>query len=30
MTNEEKFSKGIVVYKNEEDDYVCELWEAST
>lgn len=30
MTNEEKFAKGIVVYKNEEDDYVCELWGAST
>ena len=30
MTNEEKFKKGIVVYKNEENDYVCELWEAST
>ena len=23
MTNEEKFRKGIVVYKNEENDYVC-------
>ncbi len=30
MTIEEKFAKGIVVYKNSEDDYVCELWEAST
>ena len=30
MTNEEKFRKGIVVYKNEENDYVCELWGAST
>ena len=30
MTNEEKFKKGIVVYKNEKNDYVCELWEAST
>ena len=30
MTNAEKFSKGIVVYKNDEDDYVCELWGAST
>lgn len=30
MTNEEKFRKGIVVYQNDENDYVCELWEAST
>lgn len=30
MTNEEKFRAGIVVYKNDEDDYICELWEAST
>ena len=29
MTIEEKFRKGIVVYKNEENDYVCELWRAS-
>ena len=29
MTNEEKFSKGIVVYKTE-DDVICELWSAST
>lgn len=29
MTNEEKFRKGIVVYKTE-DDVVCELWGAST
>lgn len=29
MTNEEKFSKGIVVYKTE-DDIVCELWGSST
>ena len=29
MTNEEKFKKGIVVYKTE-DDTVCELWNAST
>ena len=29
MTNEEKFSKGIVVYKTE-DDVICELWGAST
>lgn len=29
MTNEEKFRKGIVVYTYEED-YVCELWGAST
>ena len=25
MTNEEKFSKGIVIYKTE-DDVICELW----
>ena len=30
MTNEEKFKKGIVVYKDDENDYVCQLWEAST
>lgn len=30
MTNEEKFRKGIVVYKNDEDDYVCEIWGGST
>ena len=29
MTNEEKFAKGIVIYKTE-DDVVCELWGAST
>ena len=29
MTNEEKFQKGIVVYKTE-DDVVCELWGSST
>ena len=29
MTNEEKFAKGIVIYKTE-DDVVCELWSAST
>ena len=29
MTNEEKFSKGIVIYKTE-NDVVCELWGAST
>lgn len=29
MTNEEKFKKGIVVYKTE-DDVVCELWGSST
>ena len=29
MTNEEKFSKGIVVYRTE-DDVICELWGAST
>ena len=29
MTNEEKFSKGIVIYKTE-DDVICELQGAST
>lgn len=29
MTNEEKFAKGIVIYKTE-DNVVCELWGAST
>ena len=29
MTNEEKFKKGIVIYKTE-DDVVCELWGSST
>ena len=29
MTNEEKFRQGYVVYK-QDDDYVCELWGAST
>ena len=29
MTNEEKFKKGIVVYKTD-DDIVCELWGSST
>ena len=29
MTNEEKFRKGIVIYKTD-DDVVCELWGAST
>lgn len=29
MTNAEKFEKGIVIYKTE-DDVVCELWGAST
>lgn len=29
MTNEEKFQKGIVVYKTN-DDVICELWGAST
>ena len=29
MTNEEKFKKGIVIYKTEED-VVCELWGSST
>lgn len=30
MTNEEKFGKGIVVYKDDNNDYICELWGAST
>ena len=30
MTNEEKFQKGIVIYKTDDDDVVCELWGAST
>ena len=29
MTNEEKFQKGIVIYKTE-DDVICELWGTST
>lgn len=29
MTNEEKFRKGIVVYKTD-DDVICELWGSST
>ena len=29
MTNEEKFQKGIVIYKTV-DDLECELWSAST
>jgi hypothetical protein len=29
MTNEEKFKKGIVIYKTE-DNVRCELWGAST
>lgn len=29
MTNEEKFQKGIVIYKTE-NDVVCELWGSST
>ena len=29
MTNEEKFSKGIVIYTTG-DDVICELWGAST
>lgn len=29
MTNEEKFQKGIVVYKTE-NDVICELWGSST
>lgn len=30
MTNEEKFKKGIVIYKTDDDDVICELWGAST
>lgn len=30
MTNEEKFRAGTVVYKDDDGDYICELWEAST
>ena len=30
MTNEEKFRAGTVVYKDDDGDYVCELWGAST
>lgn len=29
MSNEEKFDKGIVIYKTD-DDVICELWGAST
>ena len=29
MTNEEKFCKGIIIYKTD-DDVICELWSAST
>ena len=29
MTNEEKFCKGIIIYKTD-DDVICELWGAST
>lgn len=29
MTNEEKFRKGIIIYKTD-DDVICELWGAST
>ena len=29
MTNEEKFKKGIVIYKTD-DNVICELWGAST
>ena len=29
MTDAEKFSKGIVIYKKD-DDVICELWGAST
>lgn len=28
--NEEKFRAGTVIYKDDDGDYVCELWEAST
>lgn len=30
MTNEEKFRAGKVLYKNDEGNYVLELWGAST
>lgn len=30
MTNEEKFRKGTVLYKNDWDTYVLELWGGST
>ena len=29
MTKEEKFKKGIVIYKKD-DDVICELWGSST
>lgn len=29
MINKEKFQKGIVIYKTD-DDVICELWGAST
>ena len=29
MTNEEKFSKGIIIYKTD-DNVICELWGSST
>ena len=29
MTNEEKFKKGIVIYKTD-DDVICEWWGSST
>lgn len=30
MTNREKFAKGIVVFKDETGNYICELQGAST
>lgn len=30
MTIEQKFTQGTVLYKNDEDDYVLELWGGST
>lgn len=30
MTNEEKFQKGMLVYKTDDDDYIYESWGAST
>ena len=30
MTNEQKFAQGTVLYKNDENDYVLELWNSST
>ena len=30
MTIEQKFTQGTVLYKNDENDYVLELWGGST